>query len=159
MKQDVHMIIHFHSCYALLKTLHYFCNISFMSIHSVNLASHYFFALVLSVKQVNVSVVRYHMPNVVFIKTEDPDLPAFYFDPLINPISHKAATKVHPTYIITALSTQRKQIKRFCVNIVMSNGSLIGCFSMNCVCSWMTSDIIGSVNFKSFETCEKLNFA
>ena len=32
---------------------------------------------------------RYHNPNVVYIKTEDPDLPAFYFDPLINPISHR----------------------------------------------------------------------
>ena len=32
---------------------------------------------------------RYHTPNVVYIKTEDPDLPAFYFDPLINPISHR----------------------------------------------------------------------
>jgi pre-mRNA-processing factor 8 len=31
----------------------------------------------------------------VYIKTEDPDLPAFYFDPLINPISHRhAAVKV-----------------------------------------------------------------
>ncbi|CAF3472146.1 unnamed protein product [Rotaria sp. Silwood1] len=29
----------------------------------------------------------YHIPNVVFIKTEDPDLPAFYFDPLLNPIT------------------------------------------------------------------------
>lgn len=29
----------------------------------------------------------------MFIKTEDPDLPAFYFDPLINPISHKNYTK------------------------------------------------------------------
>ena len=37
--------------------------------------------------------VRYHTPNVVFIKTEDPDLPAFYFDPLINPISHRASVK------------------------------------------------------------------
>lgn len=37
---------------------------------------------------------RYHTPNVVFIKTEDPDLPAFYFDPLINPISHRTAVKV-----------------------------------------------------------------
>lgn len=37
---------------------------------------------------------RYHSPNVVFIKTEDPDLPAFYFDPLINPISHRHAVKV-----------------------------------------------------------------
>ncbi|XP_038114619.1 pre-mRNA-processing-splicing factor 8 [Culex quinquefasciatus] len=35
----------------------------------------------------------YHMPNVVFIKTEDPDLPAFYFDPLINPIAHRHAVK------------------------------------------------------------------
>ena len=31
----------------------------------------------------------YHTPSVVFIKTEDPDLPAFYFDPLINPIAHR----------------------------------------------------------------------
>ncbi len=37
----------------------------------------------------------YHHPSVVFIKTEDPDLPAFYFDPLVNPISHRHATKVH----------------------------------------------------------------
>lgn len=34
----------------------------------------------------------------VFIKTEDPDLPAFYFDPLINPISHRHAVKsLEPT--------------------------------------------------------------
>lgn len=38
-------------------------------------------------------VFRYHTPNVVYIKTEDPDLPAFYFDPLINPISHRHAVK------------------------------------------------------------------
>ncbi|XP_029055489.1 pre-mRNA-processing-splicing factor 8 [Osmia bicornis bicornis] len=35
----------------------------------------------------------YHAPNVVYIKTEDPDLPAFYFDPLINPISHRNSLK------------------------------------------------------------------
>lgn len=29
----------------------------------------------------------------MYIKTEDPDLPAFYFDPLINPISHRHAVK------------------------------------------------------------------
>jgi hypothetical protein len=29
----------------------------------------------------------YHHPSIVYIKTEDPDLPAFYFDPVINPIS------------------------------------------------------------------------
>lgn len=28
----------------------------------------------------------YHHANVYYIKTEDPDLPAFYYDPLINPI-------------------------------------------------------------------------
>jgi len=38
---------------------------------------------------------RYHAPNVVYIKTEDPDLPAFYFDPLINPISHRHSVKVY----------------------------------------------------------------
>lgn len=38
-------------------------------------------------------MLRYHAPNVVYIKTEDPDLPAFYFDPLINPISHRHAVK------------------------------------------------------------------
>lgn len=36
----------------------------------------------------------YHTPSVVYIKTEDPDLPAFYFDPLINPISHRHAAQV-----------------------------------------------------------------
>jgi hypothetical protein len=40
------------------------------------------------------SFFRYHTPNVVYIKTEDPDLPAFYFDPLINPISHRHSLKV-----------------------------------------------------------------
>lgn len=40
-------------------------------------------------------IYRYHAPNVVYIKTEDPDLPAFYFDPLINPISHRHSVKVH----------------------------------------------------------------
>jgi len=42
----------------------------------------------------NCVIVRYHMPNVVFIKTEDPDLPAFYFDPLINPIAQRHTVKV-----------------------------------------------------------------
>lgn len=35
----------------------------------------------------------YHYPTVVYIKTEDPDLPAFYFDPLINPIAPKHGTQ------------------------------------------------------------------
>ncbi|CAI9112447.1 OLC1v1012899C1 [Oldenlandia corymbosa var. corymbosa] len=29
----------------------------------------------------------YHTPMVMYIKTEDPDLPAFYYDPLIHPIT------------------------------------------------------------------------
>ena len=36
----------------------------------------------------------YHNPNVVYIKAEDPDLPAFYFDPLINPISARQQQKI-----------------------------------------------------------------
>jgi pre-mRNA-processing factor 8 len=41
-----------------------------------------------------VTVSWYHTPSVVYIRTEDEDLPAFYFDPLINPISHKNSEKV-----------------------------------------------------------------
>ena len=33
-----------------------------------------------------VKLTYYHYPCNVYIKAEDPDLPAFYFDPLINPI-------------------------------------------------------------------------
>ncbi|KAL3087990.1 hypothetical protein niasHT_026411 [Heterodera trifolii] len=36
-----------------------------------------------------VTVSLYHSPSVVYIKTEDYDLPAFYFDPLINPIAQR----------------------------------------------------------------------
>uniref|UniRef100_A0A1I7X505 PRO8NT domain-containing protein n=1 Tax=Heterorhabditis bacteriophora TaxID=37862 RepID=A0A1I7X505_HETBA len=41
-----------------------------------------------------VQVSWYHSPSVVFIKTEDPDLPAFYFDPLINPIAISGLERV-----------------------------------------------------------------
>ena len=30
----------------------------------------------------------YHYPPSVSVKPDDPDLPAYYFDPVINPISH-----------------------------------------------------------------------
>ena len=33
-----------------------------------------------------VDLATYHSPMVMYIKTEDPDLPAYYFDPLIHPI-------------------------------------------------------------------------
>lgn len=41
-----------------------------------------------------VCVSRYHAPTVVYIRTEDYDLPAFYFDPLINPITQRTTEKV-----------------------------------------------------------------
>jgi pre-mRNA-processing factor 8 len=34
-----------------------------------------------------VSVAPYHTPAVMYIKCEDPDLPAFYYDPLLHPIA------------------------------------------------------------------------
>ncbi|KAF4399746.1 hypothetical protein CsatB_012958 [Cannabis sativa] len=39
----------------------------------------------------------YHTPMVMYIKTEDPDLPAFYYDPLIHPIpsTNKREKKVY----------------------------------------------------------------
>lgn len=46
-----------------------------------------------------VQLSQYHVPLVIFIKTEDPDLPAFYFDPLINPISQRNTIKINePNY-------------------------------------------------------------
>lgn len=41
-----------------------------------------------------VAVSWYHSPSVVFIKTEDFDLPAFYYDPLINPIAQRSSERV-----------------------------------------------------------------
>ncbi|KAJ9070725.1 pre-mRNA-splicing factor 8 [Entomophthora muscae] len=35
----------------------------------------------------SVRVSWYHYPAIVYIRTDDPDLPAFYYDPIINPIS------------------------------------------------------------------------
>ena len=46
------------------------------------------------INKLPVQVSWYHTPSVVFIKTEDPDLPAFYFDPLINPITVSGLEKV-----------------------------------------------------------------
>lgn len=37
----------------------------------------------------SVHVSWYHFPTNVYIRAEDPDLPAFYFDPVINPISSR----------------------------------------------------------------------
>jgi pre-mRNA-processing factor 8 len=36
----------------------------------------------------HVQTAYYHYPASVYVKSEDPDLPAYYFDPIINPISH-----------------------------------------------------------------------
>ncbi|KAG2125347.1 NUC071 domain-containing protein [Suillus clintonianus] len=40
----------------------------------------------------SVHLSPYHSPKNVYIRTHDPDLPAFYFDPLINPISLRGTT-------------------------------------------------------------------
>lgn len=38
----------------------------------------------------SVEVGWYHHPTVVYIQAEDPDLPAFYYDPIINPITTRS---------------------------------------------------------------------
>ncbi|EAW11483.1 U4/U6-U5 snRNP complex subunit PRP8 [Aspergillus clavatus NRRL 1] len=38
----------------------------------------------------SVSVSWYSYPQVVYVRTDDPNLPAFYFDPVINPISSRS---------------------------------------------------------------------
>ena len=37
---------------------------------------------------------RYHSPPLVVVRTEDPELPAFFFDPSLNPISHRGLFSV-----------------------------------------------------------------
>lgn len=38
----------------------------------------------------SVEISWYHYPQVTYVRAEDPDLPAFYFDPVINPISSRS---------------------------------------------------------------------
>jgi pre-mRNA-processing factor 8 len=40
-----------------------------------------------------VHIAPYHNPLMMYIKAEDPDLPAYYFDPVINPVSHYRTSK------------------------------------------------------------------
>lgn len=42
-----------------------------------------------------VDLATYHTPMVMYIKTEDPDLPAYYFDPLIHPIAFYKSQQQH----------------------------------------------------------------
>ncbi|KAJ6199424.1 NUC071 domain-containing protein [Bipolaris maydis] len=41
----------------------------------------------------SVKLAWYSYPQVVYVRAEDPDLPAFYFDPGINPISSRAVAR------------------------------------------------------------------
>ncbi|KAI8804010.1 NUC071 domain-containing protein [Cladochytrium replicatum] len=45
----------------------------------------------------SVQLSWYHHPTVAYIRAEDPDLPPFYFDPLINPISSRTLRSVNMT--------------------------------------------------------------
>lgn len=38
----------------------------------------------------SVRLTTYHEPSTTYIRTEDPDLPTFYYDPIINPISMRS---------------------------------------------------------------------
>ena len=43
-----------------------------------------------------VRLSEYHNPMIMYIKMEDPDLPAFYYDPLIHPIAAYKADRGVP---------------------------------------------------------------
>ena len=53
----------------------------------------------------------YHYPQSCYIKAEDPDLPAFYYDPLINPISYASQAAVRCT---SRASRARESSRRAC---------------------------------------------
>ena len=50
-----------------------------------------------------VRLSTYHHPLSMYIKTEDPDLPAYYYDPLIHPIAayrtDKGGKKMRPEQV------------------------------------------------------------
>ena len=76
---------------------------------------------------------RYHHPSVVYIKTEDPDLPAFYFDPLVNPIAHRHAVKVFYLRFYLFLGGWQYKSIRCChlsgkTNVYMSHANIITLF-------------------------------
>ena len=37
------------------------------------------------------ALAPYHHPPLYYVKPDDPDLPAFYFDPVVNPVSAHAS--------------------------------------------------------------------
>ncbi len=43
-----------------------------------------------------VRLANYHYPMVMYIKAEDPELPAFYYDPLVHPITTFKGDKYAP---------------------------------------------------------------
>ncbi|KAK4686129.1 pre-mRNA-processing factor 8, partial [Tremellales sp. Uapishka_1] len=47
----------------------------------------------------SVHIGTYHEVKNVYIKTDDPDLPAFYFDPLINPISQRVVQEAQTSLV------------------------------------------------------------
>jgi hypothetical protein len=51
------------------------------------------FKSVVKGEEINISNFQVSQPNDVNIKNEDANLPAFYFDPLINFITHRNAPK------------------------------------------------------------------
>ena len=54
-----------------------------LALHAVQVAFPYLY----NNRPRKVRVSTYHHPMVMYIKMEDPDLPAFYYDPLIHPIA------------------------------------------------------------------------
>jgi pre-mRNA-processing factor 8 len=45
----------------------------------------------------SIHIPIYHEPHCLYIRTEDPDLPAFYFDPIIHPISSRGVAPKNET--------------------------------------------------------------
>ncbi|KAH9911418.1 uncharacterized protein B0H18DRAFT_1089192 [Fomitopsis serialis] len=48
----------------------------------------------------SVRISLHHTPKIVYICTDDPDLPVFYFDPLISPISLRSFTPKNAPFVL-----------------------------------------------------------
>jgi len=78
------------------------------------------------VRALQVRLSTYHHPLTMYIKTEDPDLPAYYYDPLIHPIpaykSRRTALRPEEEEVcarVCCMPGRRCTCMRTCVHIPM----------------------------------------
>lgn len=56
------------------------------------------------------AIPTYHMPASAYIKSDDPDQPAFFYDPIINPIPAFISEKSHSCVVSVRVGTDGQDV-------------------------------------------------